>query len=580
MAEDDTSQDQEPAPIDGGTNSNSNGNTNGDANGNSNSNPGETSQPLLPPAAAPAASSSTSAARLPDPTRPLILVVCHSLSGHLFPLIRISAALCARGWAVHFLGPSAHRRRIVASGAIFLPLSPSADLDDRRYYAEPPVPGYEGLPWWDRVMVDLRKQCLEPLPAQWECVKAALEMLVEKARRERHQVGGGGRGGQGGGGSSNANSNGTNGNHSVPPQAEVLIIAEAFFHGILPLKFGAPLPSRMSPPKTLCVSITPPVIRSRDCPPFGYPFPFDASEEGRRRNEGLWRGWERRTRELTALLDDKLKEAGADRGVGEVFLSGVNYTSHDRIMQLGVPGFEYPRSDFPAHFRFVGLAQEHVPATEGTLPAASATAAEPDFAWWEEIVSNSALARDDPARKKVVVVAQGTVEINPQDLIIPTIQAFAPSSPSSADDNNILVIAILGWKDADLFDLDISVPRNARVADYLSYDAVLAHADAWVHNAGFGAVNHGIARGVPMVVAGEGMDKTENARRVARAGLGVDLGTPKPTAGQVRDAVVKVLRDARYAERARALRRETEALDCFGLIHDELLALAGADTTE
>ena len=49
-------------------------------------------------------------------------------------------------------------------------------------------------------------------------------------------------------------------------------------------------------------------------------------------------------------------------------------------------------------------------------------------------------------------------------------------------------------------------------------DAALAHADAWVHNGGFGAVCHGLAHGVPQVVAGEGMDKGENAARVARSG--------------------------------------------------------------
>jgi UDP:flavonoid glycosyltransferase YjiC (YdhE family) len=121
------------------------------------------------------------------------------------------------------------------------------------------------------------------------------------------------------------------------------------------------------------------------------------------------------------------------------------------------------------------------------------------------------LDREDPKRKKVVLVAQGTVEINPRHLIIPTIQAFA-------EREDILVVAILGWKDAKLSDF-IKVPSNARVADCLSYDAALEHANVWVHNAGYGAVNHGIAHGiahgVPMVVAGGGMDKTENARRVA-----------------------------------------------------------------
>ena len=80
-------------------------------------------------------------------------------------------------------------------------------------------------------------------------------------------------------------------------------------------------------------------------------------------------------------------------------------------------------------------------------------------------------------------------------------------------------------------------PVNVRVADYLTYDAALSHADAWVHNGGFGAVCHGLAHGVPQVVAGEGMDKGENAAHVARSGCGVDLRTGRPGPDAVARAV-------------------------------------------
>jgi UDP:flavonoid glycosyltransferase YjiC (YdhE family) len=163
---------------------------------------------------------------------------------------------------------------------------------------------------------------------------------------------------------------------------------------------------------------------------------------------------------------------------------------------------------------------------------------------------------------------------------------------------DVLVIAILGWAGATLALSDAVAtptgtdgaagpagavagpklpPDNARVADFLSYDAVLAHADAWVHNAGFGAVNHGIAHGVPMVVAGEGMDKTENARRVAWSGVGIDLGTARPTRHMVRRAVDTVLEDGSWRERVGALRRESEELDPCGIIHEELLRLDASE---
>ncbi|KAH9995861.1 hypothetical protein F4779DRAFT_607282 [Xylariaceae sp. FL0662B] len=318
------------------------------------------------------------------------------------------------------------------------------------------------------------------------------------------------------------------------------------------------------PEATLCVSVTPPAIRSVDLPPLGYPFPFAPTPEGRARNAKLWdSGWARRSAHLADLLDAKLIECTARQPAAKPFLSGVNYTVHPAILQLGVPGFEYPRSDWPAGFRFAGLVQGR----------SGAPAKEPAFPWWAELVANSALARDDPRRKKVVVVAQGTVETNPRDLIIPTIQAFADREA------DVLVVGILGWKDAKLSDF-IETPGNARVADYLSYDAVLEHADVWVHNAGFGAVNHGIAHGVPMVVAGEGMDKADNARRVAWSGIGVDLSCATPSVEQVREGVERVLRDEKFTRRIGELKKESEELDCFGIVHEELLRLAAEHPAE
>ncbi|KAI1080707.1 glycosyltransferase family 1 protein [Whalleya microplaca] len=463
----------------------------------------------------------------PSSSRPFILIVSHTLSGHIVPMLRIASSLHSRGWHTFFLGPSAHRARIAASGATFLPLLPAADLDDRAYYAAEPEPGYAARHWGERVLVDLRLQCLEPLPAQWASFVDALETL-----------------------------------HALDPSGSrgVVVLAEAFFHGVLPLFLGAPLPPGIPPPRaSLCVSVTVPAVRSADLPPAGYPLPFDPSPAGRALNAKLWASWGRRSAGLAGLLDAQVREAGAVRGVGLPFLSGVNYLVHPVILQLGVPGLEYPRSDWPPGFRFAGLVQ------------GVGMVKEPAFAWWSELVANSALAREDPRRKGVVVVAQGTVETNPRDLIIPTIQAFA-------DREDVLVVGILGWKDARLSDF-IAIPGNARVADYLSYDAVLEHADVWVHNAGFGAVNHGIANGVPMVVAGEGMDKTENSRRVAWSGIGVDLGCATPSPEQVREGVERVLQDPSFTKRVKELKAESEAIDCFGMVHEELLRLLDTTST-
>jgi UDP:flavonoid glycosyltransferase YjiC (YdhE family) len=75
-----------------------------------------------------------------------------------------------------------------------------------------------------------------------------------------------------------------------------------------------------------------------------------------------------------------------------------------------------------------------------------------------------------------------------------------------------------------------------------------------VTNGGYGAVNHALSLGVPLVVAGDSEEKPEIAARVAWAGAGINLGTGRPTASQIREAVRAVLTKPQYRQRAQALR--------------------------
>lgn len=443
-----------------------------------------------------------------------ILFLCHPLTGHLTPALRVAADLHRRGYPVSFLGPTAHRARIAASGADFVPLQGEADIDDLLYYSPenpiPPVPGYHSLQWDERALVDIQKHCFEPIPAQWACVKAELSRLQES-----------------------------------DPSKPVVVIVEAFFHGVLPLFFGAPLPKGVKQPKTLCLSITPPAIRSTDLPPFGYPLPFSQTADGRARNAQCWEQWDAQTLPLKNLFHAKLAEAGATRFPEGPVLDGTNYTHHSDILQIGVPSFEYPRSDWPPQFQIVGFIPPPSAPAKGwpNLPG-----------WWEEVTTTE---------KSVVVVAQGTVETNPYDLIIPTIEALRERT-------DVIVVAVMGLRGATLPE-GFDAPANARVTDYLHYDAVLPYARVWVHNGGYGAVTHGVAHGVPMVVAGEGQDKPENIRRIRYSKIGVGLGRSKPTVTDLKLSLEDVLSKKNYQDRIAVLRQETIDLDCFGRIEKAVI---------
>jgi UDP:flavonoid glycosyltransferase YjiC (YdhE family) len=452
--------------------------------------------------------------------RPFVLFTSHQITGHLTPTIKVAEALHKRGWETFFVGPTAHRSRIERAGAHFFPLQGKADFDDLVYYSldnpHPPAPNYWELDWRQRALVDFRATWIDTVPGEWAAITAALEALYAR-----------------------------------DPDRQVIILTEALFFGILPLFHGATLPPGVKKPRSAALSVTPPLIRTAGLPPFGFPGGLDTSPEAAERYAIFYAIWEQRSAELKVELNEQLQIAGARTGIEGVFCTGQNYLCHDAIMQLGVPSFFFPRDDWPATFRFVGITPAAEEPADGwaNLPS-----------WWDAMTRAVQFEG-----KRLVVVAQGTVEVDPHNLIIPTLEAMRRR-------DDVLVVAILGRKGATL-PPDFETPENARVTDYLHYDAVMPLAHAWVHNGGYGAVQHGIAHGVPMVTAGEGQDKTENCKRVSWSKAGVDLGTSTPTADTLRGAVETVLDEPEYKDRIAVMQNEANELRTFDLVEKVLLGL-------
>jgi MGT family glycosyltransferase len=194
----------------------------------------------------------------------------------------------------------------------------------------------------------------------------------------------------------------------------------------------------------------------------------------------------------------------------------------DRFVVPTVPSFEYPRSDLPSNVRFVGAV--HPQPSRGFVAPQ----------WWAELDGS----------RPVVHVTQGTVDNDDLSrLIEPTIAALA------GDD--VLVVASTGGRPVD--EVDIALPANAHVADYVPHDVLLPHVDVMVTNGGYGAVQRAASAGVPLVVAGSAEDKPEVAARVAWSGAGINLKTGTPTRAAIRGAVREVLTDGRYLRCARDL---------------------------
>jgi MGT family glycosyltransferase len=194
-------------------------------------------------------------------------------------------------------------------------------------------------------------------------------------------------------------------------------------------------------------------------------------------------------------------------------------------LQGGTPAFEYPRSDLPPQVHFIGPLLPEPPA-RFTPPS-----------WWPDL----------QAGRPVILVTQGTVATQSEQLIVPTIEALA--------DLDVLVVATTGGKPVESVKLDM-LPSNVRIERFIPYHQLLPHVDVMVTNGGYGGVQLALAHGVPLVAAGETEEKPEICARIAWAGVGINLKTKSPGPAQVRMAVNTLLHDPSYRQRAQAVQAD------------------------
>ncbi len=289
-------------------------------------------------------------------------------------------------------------------------------------------------------------------------------------------------------------------------------------------------------PPVIALGVNPLAQPSRDVAPNGMGLAPSHSTLGTLRNVAL------NTLARTVLFRDTQKLAE------RVFLeaSGVRLRSFamdpapysDRFLQLCVPEFEYPRRDLSPTTRFVG------PVVAGARPD------EPLPEWWDEL--------DGP--RPVVHLTQGTIDNHDVTrLIRPALEALAR--------RDVLVVVSAGGRPVDSLG---ALPPHALAARYLDYERLLPRTRLMITNGGYGGVQHALAHGVPLIVAGDTEDKPEVAARVRWSGAGIDLRTGSPTPEAIGRAVDRILSDGSYADRAALLRSSIARHDAFAAIEEEL----------
>lgn len=103
-------------------------------------------------------------------------------------------------------------------------------------------------------------------------------------------------------------------------------------------------------------------------------------------------------------------------------------------------------------------------------------------------------------------------------------------------------------------------PANVHLAGYISQALLLPHCAVVVNHGGFSSVLGALTCGVPLVILPDGADRSVNASRAAALGVAIVLDADHCTAAEIRSAVLSVLEDPRYRQRAQAVQAEIEAL--------------------
>lgn len=316
------------------------------------------------------------------------------------------------------------------------------------------------------------------------------------------------------------------------------IITDAFFLGTLPLLLGSYSPR----PPILAYTTTPLFLTSKDTAPGGPGIMPMSGVTGRLRNRVLKVVTQNVLLRPAHRAADRMLEAmGMPKLPVFVLDCGV---LADRVIVPTIPEFEYHRSDLPDHVRFVG-AVNPLPCDDFIAPP-----------WWDQLSSG----------RPVVHVTQGTIDnADLTRLVEPTITALA--------NEDVTVVVTTGGRPVS--QIQIPLPANTYVAEYLPHDVLLPRVDVMVTNGGYGAVQRALSVGVPLVVAGQTEDKPEVAARVEYFGAGVNLRSGTPGPGEVRTAVRDVLDNATYRANARRLQNAyalRDSITDIAAVIDEVIA--------
>ncbi|MFI9386593.1 nucleotide disphospho-sugar-binding domain-containing protein [Kutzneria sp. NPDC052558] len=117
------------------------------------------------------------------------------------------------------------------------------------------------------------------------------------------------------------------------------------------------------------------------------------------------------------------------------------------------------------------------------------------------------------------------------------------------------------------------LPPNVRPVSYLPLNALLANSSAVIHHGGSGSTMTSLALGVPQLVVPQASDQFNNAREVAKRGVGFEVDTAVAPVGAA--DLTRLLTDASLATAAAEVKAEMAAQPAPADLVPKLVELAG-----
>jgi len=227
----------------------------------------------------------------------------------------------------------------------------------------------------------------------------------------------------------------------------IISLYDAPFAGHHPILLGAP---GVTPDASLAISCHPLSLDSDDAYPFYMSTPPASGSNATaiHREANRPENMDYATREVSKAYWQLLENLGAT-SMNDWHIYHTMSAVPDHLMTMGVPQFEFPRSDLRPNVHYFGAIQSSKKAdTQSELPE-----------WWTDV----AVAKQDG--KKIVAVSQGSLAMDLNELLIPTLEALK-------DRSDILVVATTVAVEVEDVK-DLVIPSNARVAKFVPYNLLL-----------------------------------------------------------------------------------------------------------